>query len=327
LVGTLEHAQRFIRHVEEHKDWGYRIVGCVQGVNSEPMERCGNYPILGQVDDLIEICKRQPVDEVIFTLPRDYLATVEELLPRFEAMGITVRLSLDVYRPRQSRTMFSYLGEDDPIPVVTYHRVTLDPTQLLLKRLLDIVGGSVGILLLAAVFPFVAFAIKRHDQGPIFFKQKRVGQNGRIFTLRKFRTMAVNAEAQKAALLEKNEMQGAIFKIADDPRITRVGRFLRKTSLDELPQFWNVLSGEMSLVGTRPPTPDEVAQYEDWHRARISIKPGLTGMWQTSGRNRVDDFDKVCKLDMAYIDNWSFWLDVKLLAKTVGVVLFGVGAR
>ena len=177
--------------------------------------------------------------------------------------------------------------------------------------------------------PFIAVAIKRDSPGPILFKQQRVGQNGRIFKLYKFRTMYMDAEERKEELLAQNEMKGAIFKIEDDPRITRVGKFLRKTSLDELPQFWKMI--QCTAGATEPvhekTLPDEVAQYEDWHRARISIKPGLTGMWQTSGRNRVDDFDKVCQLDMAYIDNWSLLLDMRLLAKTFAVVLLGVGAR
>lgn len=327
VVGTREPSTRFIRHLEAHRHWGFQVVGCVQGSRSPELEAFCGYPVLGRVEDLLELCKEHAVDEVIFTLPREYMATVEGMLPRLEAMGVTVRLSLDVYRPRASRTMFGYLGEDDPIPVVTYYRMTLDPTQLLLKRILDVAGATVGLLLTALAFPFVAWALKRDSPGPIFFRQERVGQNGRRFYLHKFRTMRVDAEARKHELLAQNEMKGAIFKMSNDPRITRIGRFLRKSSIDELPQFWNVLKGEMSLVGTRPPTPDEVAQYEEWHRCRISIKPGLTGLWQTSGRNRVDDFDQICQLDMAYIDNWSLGLDLKLLFKTVGVVVLGTGAR
>lgn len=327
VVGTREPAMRVIRHLEAHRHWGFQVVGCVQGNRSPELKAfCGSL-VLGRVEDLLAVCKANAVDEVIFTLPREYMATVEGMLPRLEAMGVTVRLSLDVYRPRASRTMFGYLGDDDPIPVVTYYRMTLDPTQLLLKRLLDVAGATVGLLVTAIAFPFVAYAVRRDSRGPIFFRQERVGQNGRRFYLYKFRTMQVDAEARKQELLVQNEMKGAIFKMSNDPRITRVGRFLRKASIDELPQFWNVLKGEMSLVGTRPPTPDEVAQYEEWHRGRISIKPGLTGVWQTSGRNRVDDFDQICQLDMAYIDNWSLGLDIKLLFKTVGVVVLGSGAR
>lgn len=327
IVGTREPARRFIEHVESHKSWGYRVVGCVQGVNGPPRQTVGEYPVLGRLESLLEICKAQPVDEVIFTLPAEYLEKMEDILPRLEAMGVTMRVAMDYFRPAKSRIQIGLLGEDDPIPVVTYHRATLDPTQLLFKRLLDVAGSLAGLLLTGVLLPFVALAIKLDSPGPVFFGQKRVGQNGRLFTCYKFRSMRIDAEECKKDLLAQNEMQGAIFKIANDPRVTRTGKFLRKSSIDELPQFWNVLSGEMSLVGTRPPTPDEVARYEEWHRGRICIKPGLTGMWQTSGRNKVDDFDEICRLDMAYVDNWSLWLDLKLLAKTVGVVFLGLGAR
>jgi exopolysaccharide biosynthesis polyprenyl glycosylphosphotransferase len=326
VAGTGDDAVRFIRHVEEHREWGFEIVGCVQGVRSPQKDGCAGYPVLGRLDTLVDVCKARPVDEIILTLPAHYVDQLEEIIPRLEAMGTTVRLALDYYRPQKSRVLVGFLGDEDPIPVVTYHRAVLDPTQLVLKRLLDVVGSLVGVALTALLLPAIAAAIKLDSPGPVFFRQKRVGQNGRIFSCYKFRTMYVDAEARKKDLLARNEMTGAIFKIKDDPRITRVGRFLRKTSLDELPQFWNVLSGEMSLVGTRPPTPDEVEHYEEWQRGRICIKPGLTGLWQTSGRNHVTDFDEICRLDLRYIDNWSLWLDIKLLAKTVGMVAFGVGA-
>lgn len=327
IVGTRDEALRFIRHVEEHEEWGFQIVGCVQGAAGPEKRSCLGHPVLGRVESLVDICKQQPVDEVIVALPSRYMETLEEILPRLECMGITVRLALDFYKPRQSRILVGHLGDDDPLPVVTYYRMTLDPTQLFLKRLMDVVGGAVGMAIVAMLFPLIALAIKVDSPGPVLFRQKRVGQNGRLFDCYKFRTMATDAEARKKDLAARNEMTGAIFKIKDDPRITRVGRFLRKTSLDELPQFWNVLSGEMSLVGTRPPTPDEVEQYEEWQRARISIKPGLTGMWQTSGRNQIRDFNKICELDVSYIDNWSVWLDLRLIMKTIAVVFAGSGAR
>jgi exopolysaccharide biosynthesis polyprenyl glycosylphosphotransferase len=327
VVGTKGPALRFLDQVEEHRDWGYRVVGCVQGSRSPRVRDCAGHPVLGRLDDLAQICRCIAVDEVLFALPLRYLEEMEAVLPLLETMGITARVVLDPYRPRTGRMLVGSLGESDSLPVITYYRMTLDPLQLALKRALDILGGAVGLLLTGALFPFLALAIKLDSPGPVRFRQKRVGQNGRTFSCYKFRTMYVDAEERKKGLLAKNEMSGALFKIKDDPRITRVGKFLRKTSLDEFPQFWNVLRGEMSLVGTRPPTPEEVEQYEDWHRGRISIKPGLTGMWQTSGRNEVSDFDRVCKLDLKYIDNWSIWLDLKLLWKTVGMVAFGVGAR
>src|SRR6185369_6771664 len=159
------------------------------------------------------------------------------------------------------------------------------------------------------------------------FSQLRMGENGRMFRCWKLRSMYMDAEARKQELMARNEMKGAMFKIADDPRVTKVGEFIRKSSIDELPQFWNVFKGEMSLVGTRPPTPDEVKSYENWHRKRISIKPGITGLWQVSGRNMIQDFDEVVRLDIRYIEEWSLWLDIKILFKTVWVVFARTGAR
>ncbi|MBW6503819.1 sugar transferase [bacterium] len=190
----------------------------------------------------------------------------------------------------------------------------------------DVAGALAGLGLTVLLFPFIALAIRLDSPGPLFFRQVRVGENGRLFTCWKFRSMYRDAERRKGELIPLNEMSGAIFKMRNDPRVTRVGRFLRRTSLDELPQFWNVLLGEMSLVGTRPPTPEEVTGYGHRHRKRICIKPGITGLWQVSGRNDIRDFDEVVRLDIEYIDQWSLWLDVKILMKTFRVLLARNGA-
>jgi exopolysaccharide biosynthesis polyprenyl glycosylphosphotransferase len=199
--------------------------------------------------------------------------------------------------------------------------------QLVAKRVMDIVGSAFGLLILG---PFVmlpaAIAIKLNSPGPILFRQKRSGLHGRLFTMLKFRSMVSNAEMLRVELEAFNEMTGPVFKIKEDPRVTKVGRFLRKTSIDEFPQLWNVLMGDMSLVGPRPPIPTEVQQYDPWHRRRLSMKPGLTCLWQISGRNTVA-FDQWMKLDLEYIDNWSLWLDIKILLRTIPVVLTGLGAR
>jgi exopolysaccharide biosynthesis polyprenyl glycosylphosphotransferase len=210
--------------------------------------------------------------------------------------------------------------------MLTFYGKAFDADQLFLKRGLDIIGSLVGLFITCLLFPFLALAIKLESKGPLFFGQNRVGENGRLFKCLKFRSMFVDAEARKKDLMARNEMQGAMFKMKDDPRVTRVGKFIRKTSIDELPQFFNVLRGEMSLVGTRPPTPDEVATYENWHRKRICIKPGITGLWQVSGRNQIEDFDEVARLDIRYIEEWSLWLDIKLLALTLWVVIARRGA-
>jgi exopolysaccharide biosynthesis polyprenyl glycosylphosphotransferase len=198
---------------------------------------------------------------------------------------------------------------------------------MMIKRVIDIIGGLVGLLITAVLTPFVAIAIRLDSPGPIFFAQTRIGKNGRRFKIYKFRSMYIDAEERKKELEAQNEMSGLMFKMENDPRITKVGKFLRKTSIDELPQFWNILKGDMSLVGTRPPTEDEFEQYNSHYRRRISMTPGLTGLWQISGRSDISDFDEVVKLDLEYIDNWSVGLDIKILFKTVGAVLRGRGSK
>ncbi|MCK5540059.1 MAG: sugar transferase [Deltaproteobacteria bacterium] len=261
------------------------------------------------------------IDEVYFAIPRTPRGpAIDPYLEQAEAAGKICKIILNINENRLSKCEFSRLEE---LPLVVLHPVTLDPDQILLKRALDLIGSLVGITINFLLFPFIAPAIKLDSPGPIFFKQTRVGQNGRTFELYKYRSMHQNAEALKQELLAQNELNGAVFKITNDPRITRVGRILRKTSLDELPQFWNVLVGNMSLVGTRPPTPDEVAGYDLHHHRRLSIKPGITGLWQVSGRNKITDFDEIVKLDTNYIDQWSLWLDCKILGKTFMVIWSG----
>jgi exopolysaccharide biosynthesis polyprenyl glycosylphosphotransferase len=323
IVGTREKARKFHHLVEDHADWGLRILGFVQAGQGEEDGDIEEHSVLGNIESLETICKSHSVDEVVFCIPKDLVVGVEDLLLDLQELGITVRMVLDFYDLPDCKRDISLFH--DTLPVLTFHTKSLDAQQLFLKRLLDICGAFVGLCITALLFPFIAIAIKKDSPGPIFFGQERVGTSGRVFRCWKFRSMYIDAEERKKELMAQNEMKGAIFKIKDDPRITRVGRFLRKTSLDELPQFWNVLKGQMSLVGTRPPTPAEVTQYENWHRRRISIKPGITGMWQISGRNRIEDFDEIVRLDLYYIDKWSIWLDILILFKTVRAVFAGSG--
>jgi lipopolysaccharide/colanic/teichoic acid biosynthesis glycosyltransferase len=199
-------------------------------------------------------------------------------------------------------------------------------SQLFFKRVFDIIGAAFGLCITAVVAPFLFALTKLEDGGDLFYSGLRVGLNGELFKIWKFRSMQVGADDMKHDLKCDNCMEGAIFKLKDDPRVTKVGRFIRKTSIDEFPQFWNVLKGEMSLVGTRPPTPDELAEYKDWHRRRIAIKPGITGLWQVSGRSSISDFDDIVKLDLEYISKWNLWLDFKIILKTVFVVFTGKGS-
>ena len=201
------------------------------------------------------------------------------------------------------------------------------PVKLRIKRLVDVLGAIIGLLLCGIIWLFLAPAIKLDSPGPVLFSQIRIGKNGRRFKFYKFRSMYIDAEERKKDLMEKNEVNGLMFKMNDDPRITKVGKFIRKTSLDEFPQFWNVLIGDMSLVGTRPPTEEEFEHYNEHYRRRLSMTPGITGLWQVSGRSDIKDFDEVVKLDLEYIDNWSIGLDIKILLETIGAIFRRKGAE
>jgi len=324
IVGTMERAQEFISHVESHSDWGLRVLGVLQVDSGDLKDTVSSYKVMGRLDDILDCCKRYPVDEVVFCLAKDQVVDIEEHLQYLEELGITVRMVLDFYKVDRYRKDLSFFK--DSLPILTFYAKTLDAQQLFLKRILDIIGAFVGLLGMLLFFPLVALGIKIESPGPIFYSQERVGESGRKFRIWKFRSMYIDADVQKSRLAKQNEMNGAFFKMENDPRVTIVGKFLRLTSLDELPQFWNVIKGQMSLVGTRPPTPEEVDQYENWHRRRISIKPGITGLWQVSGRSQIEDFDDVVKLDLQYIDNWSLGLDTRILLKTIWVVLARKGS-
>jgi exopolysaccharide biosynthesis polyprenyl glycosylphosphotransferase len=249
---------------------------------------------------------------------------LEEIVQEFQDMGITVDLSINTFGLRINEKIIRELSG---YHVLTFSVRLFTRSQLLLKRVIDILGGVVGCILTIILTIFIAPAIYIESPGPIFFSQVRIGKNGRRFRIYKFRSMYPDAEMQKSKLMDKNEVNGPMFKLKDDPRITKVGKILRRTSLDEFPQFFNILRGDMSLVGTRPPTEKEFLQYEGRHKRRLALKSGLTGLWQISGRSDITDFEEVVKLDLEYIDNWSFGMDVKILLKTVGVVLFGKGSR
>ena len=297
------------------------IIGYVR-VNSN--EKIDEHIVLGDIDNLKYILSKYVVDEVVFALPKDYVGDVEEYVLMCEEMGITVRMLLDLFDLKVAKTHITAFGT---MPMITFHTVTLNHFQLFAKRVIDIIGALVGLTITAVIGTFVAVLIKMESPGPAIFAQNRVGMNGRIFKCYKFRSMCVDAEARKVELAALNQVGGGLmFKVKDDPRITRVGSFIRKTSIDELPQFFNVLKGDMSLVGTRPPTMDEVGKYKTNHRRRISMKPGITGMWQVSGRSSITDFDEVVRLDTEYIDNWSIWLDLKIIIKTILVVFKRKGA-
>lgn len=272
---------------------------------------------IGSLDHVDELVREHQLDQIYIMDSRHELPldSVQHVIDLCIQMGVTARVIVNSYKRRRCNTYVSTVGT---YPIVTFHTVTLNRSEEIIKRIFDIVLGLIGIILSSPIMIVTAIAIKIDSPGPVLFKQTRVGKNGRIFKIFKFRSMCNDAEALKKKLMEQNEVEnGAMFKMKDDPRVTKVGKFIRKTSIDELPQFFNIVGGSMSLVGTRPPTLDEVEQYDDTQWRRISIKPGLTGMWQVSGRSSITDFDQVVKLDTYYIDNWSIFLDIEILFKTV----------
>ena len=275
---------------------------------------------LGCLDDLEELVREHNIDQVYIIQKQGVeLPFTQKYVDLCIDMGVTVRLIVDFYKRRRANSYVSTVGT---YPVITYHTVSLNTYEQLIKRLMDIAAGLVGCIVFSPIMLVTAIAIKLDSPGPVLFKQTRVGQNGRHFKIYKFRSMYIDAEERKKELMAQNEINGGVMlKMKDDPRITKVGKVIRKLSIDELPQFFNILFGSMSLVGTRPPTVDEVEKYERSHWRRISIKPGLTGMWQVSGRSNITNFDEIVELDVEYIDNWSLGLDIRLILKTVLVIL------
>ena len=275
---------------------------------------------------VIDYATRYEVDEAFVSIvDTDDKEQYQEFLSRLVGMGIKVDVDINQFELDIQGN--KYLDEIGKFAIVSVSRNSISLSQQFLKRLMDIAGGLIGTVVFAAAFVIIGLLIKIDSDGPVIFVQKRVGKNGRIFDFYKFRSMYKDAEARKKELMAQNEVTGLMFKMEDDPRITGIGRFIRKTSIDELPQFINVLRGDMSLVGTRPPTVDEYEHYKPWHKSRLSMKPGITGLWQISGRSDIKDFEEVVKLDMEYIDNWSLGKDIKILLKTIIVVLVGKGSR
>ncbi len=274
---------------------------------------------IGKLSDLEEIIRKYNIDQVYIMQKRDMdVVYIQKYIDLCIEMGVTCRVVVDIFRRRRC---YSYNSSVGTYPVLTYHTVTLNLWEKALKRVFDICFAIFAIILTSPIMLVTAIAIKLDSKGPAIFKQVRVGKNGRHFKIWKFRSMVQDAEELKNELLKLNEVKdGMMFKMQDDPRITKVGKFIRKTSIDELPQFFNVLAGSMSVVGTRPPTLDEVEKYSTHQWRRISIKPGITGMWQANGRSSIKDFNDVVELDVEYIDNWSPLLDIEIIFKTISEV-------
>lgn len=324
IVGRNDRAARLARRIEHFPELGLRILGCIDAPNDEL--RCGHhYPfkVLGSLEDCEAIVRENIVDEIFIMLPiKSFYSEIEKLIKLCETVGIEAKIPTDIFRLRSSKATISRYLDLSVIDLYTSPKMNF---QLILKRVIDIIVSLALIILLIPIFFVVSILIKSTSVGPILFRQQRVGYNGRLFTLYKFRTMINDAEKLKDELRDLNEMDGPVFKMKNDPRVTKVGRVLRRTSLDEFPQLINVLKGDMSLVGPRPPVPPEVAQYALCDRRRLSMKPGITGIWQVSGRNNIP-FDQWMEMDRQYIDHWSLLLDLKILFRTVPVVFKREGA-
>jgi exopolysaccharide biosynthesis polyprenyl glycosylphosphotransferase len=323
LVGTGQKAAQLADFLEAHPHWGFRVVGYLDDDNGGEIRRANRWPALGKITDLESLLQREVIDELVFVIEKGKLAAYEEALLVAERHGVRAHVSLDIFPHVLARPV---LEELDGVPLLSFTTTPSNPAQLVIKRGVDLVLSLALFLLTLPIQLLAALAIRLTSAGPVLFTQVRCGLNGRHFRLLKFRTMAAGSERRLTEVSHLNEMSGPVFKVSKDPRMTFVGRILRRLSIDELPQLWNVIRGDMSLVGPRPPLPDEVSRYEPWQRRRLSMSPGLTCLWQVSGRNEVD-FDRWMALDLKYIDTWSPMLDLKILLKTVPAVLSGRGAR
>ena len=325
LIIADEESLDYIEKVIHTKDWGYSIRAIITSSDVIASKYQESFKVIPEIKNLKEILDHETVDEVIYCKTDYNHQEITQFITECAEVGVIFHhytgMIPKIYGKRIGKPRFSVVNQ---LPFVTYMNTPDNYVGLKIKSIFDFFFSLLALILVSPIFLVIAIAIKLDDGGPIFFLQERVGLNGRRFNCYKFRTMVANAEALKASLMGQNEQEGPVFKITMDPRVTRIGRFLRKTSLDELPQFINVIRGEMSVVGPRPPIPGEVEKYKRWQIRRLSMKPGITCIWQVSGRNNIQ-FEEWMKLDMEYIDNWSLARDIILIFKTIKVILIGDG--
>lgn len=324
IIGAAEKANRFIKTVGERSDLSIQLVGFIDTERSDGVGAPPDTKWLGDPEDLPRILHEYTIDEVVFAVPTKHIADCTDMLALCEQEGVRAVILSNWFSNLVAHVSTEIQYDQ---PVLIYTSMRHKEWQILVKRLFDIAFSSFMLILLFPLLTLIAIGIKLQDGGPIFYRWNVVGFNKEKFTGYKFRTMVVDADRLKAKLEAQNEMKGAVFKIKNDPRVTTIGRWLRKFSLDELPQLWSVLKGDMSIVGPRPPLETELPRFDSWHRRKLSVKPGLTCLWQISGRSGITDFDEWVKLDLAYIDNWTLWLDFKILMKTIPAVLLGRGAH
>jgi exopolysaccharide biosynthesis polyprenyl glycosylphosphotransferase len=322
VVGGGEVGRAVMRNTVAEETLGYHVVGFVDDDPDKGSTDIGRFRALGETSNLPRLIKELAVDEVIITLPWMYHRKIVSIIAQCEREKVRVRIVPDIFQMTLSHLHIEDLAG---IPMIGIQERSIKGEHLFVKRAMDIVLSSLILILLCPLFLLIAVAIKFDSRGPVILGQIRVGKGERLFTCFKFRSMREGAEQEKAQLLDQNEANGPWFKMRNDPRVTTVGRFLRRFSIDELPQFFNVLMGHMSIVGPRPAVPAEVQRYQPWHRRRLEVAPGITGLWQVSGRSNLS-FDEAVLLDLYYIENWSLLLDLQLLLRTVPRIISGEGA-
>lgn len=323
MIGTGIIARNFVDKVVDNSRFGLKVLGFVDWERQPHLWRYRDIPCIGDLQDLPELLKNWQVDWVVFAVGKKYLEKVEKSVEVCEQMGVQIAVLADFF-PMSLARKGAYTFFDSPL--VCYNSGPGPSLAITTKGFLDRLLAAIGLILTSPVMLATAAMVKLTSKGPAIFAQERCGLNGRKFKLYKFRTMVNNADDLKRELMRFNDVDGAAFKMKRDPRITPVGSFLRRTSIDELPQLFNVVRGDMSLVGPRPPLAEEVARFDPWQRRKLSMKPGLTCLWQINGRSDVS-FRQWMKLDLEYIDNWSLWKDIKILARTIPAVFKGTGAR
>jgi exopolysaccharide biosynthesis polyprenyl glycosylphosphotransferase len=321
IVGTGQEARALRHHLESIRHLGYTFKGFIDFPGSSSRFNPTSRDVASSLDTLFQNARKQFVDEIFFTTPIEP-AVVRDVLEQARKHGVDLRVVPELYGGLAWSNPIEYIGQFATIPL---HRGHVPEMGLLLKRLMDIIVSSLTLVSLLPVLLAVAIAVKLDSRGPVFYASERIGKKGRVFRCVKFRTMVRDAEKRRAEVLHMNERDGVLFKISNDPRVTKVGRLLRKYSLDELPQFFNVFHGDMSIVGPRPPIASEVREYKLNHLRRLDVIPGITGLWQVQAR-QDPSFDSYVSLDMTYIENWSLWLDIKIILRTVGVVFAGTGS-
>ena len=322
IVGCGPRARKMAALIEESRGMGLRLIGFVEpSPDSVLPANLGGYEVF-PLDSLASVLQERVVDEIIFAVTMQELARLEPVIEHCADVGMRTRVQLEFLPAAYTRI---YLEKFRDLQLLSLSSAPDSELRLFFKRMFDVALSGVSLVVLSPLLACIAAMIRMTSPGPVFFQQTRCGLGGRRFTLYKFRSMINNAEQMRAELHQLNELDGPVFKISDDPRITMVGRWLRRFSLDELPQLWNILRGDMSFVGPRPAVPEEVEQYEDWQRRRLRMRPGLTCTWVLEGRNHLD-FKRWMQLDLSYIDNWSLWLDVKIFLRTIPIVISGRGA-